>query len=108
MMEARLAAAQEAYRASVNLVSSAYDVPPEIILRHEGQRNSAHPTEVTLARRAALYLAVVGRNLSLRAVARASGLSPEGVRKALAAIEDRRDDPVIDAQIGQLEEEIAA
>jgi hypothetical protein len=51
---------------------------------------------IAAARREAIYLAVTACGRGGRAVARAAGVDPKAVRKALAAVEDKRDDPAFD------------
>lgn len=55
--------------------------------------------QIATARHEALYLAVTACGRSQKSVARATGLSPKAIRKALAAVEDRRDDPKFDREL---------
>lgn len=64
--------------------------------------------ELALARRTVVYLAVVASGVSRRRVAMAVGVGETAVRNALRAIEDLRDDPVFDAWIETLSEQVAA
>lgn len=59
------------------------------------------------ARGLALYLTVVGVGHGQRAVARVVGVHHEAVRKALRAVEERRDLKAFDAELSQLEEQMA-
>jgi hypothetical protein len=68
-------------------------------------RGLADPTaaRVAAARREALYLAVTVCGRPGRSVARAAGLHHRAVQKALAAVEDKRDDPQVDRALGETE-----
>ena len=55
------------------------------------------------ARRTAVYLAVTAGGVPGRQVARVAGLHHRQVQRALAQIEDRRDDPAFDAFLSRLE-----
>ena len=101
-------AAYAAYSASVALVSARLGVPAEHINTREGRYYYTAPPDVVRARRSALYLSVVAFDRSLRSIARAASLTPEGVRKALVAIEDLRDDPRFDRILSDMEQELAA
>ncbi len=100
-------AAHGAYRAAVLMSAQTFRVPiDKITVVPPPHERFTAPPEITRARRAALYLAVVAWDRSMRSVARAAGLTAEGVRKALAAVEDLRDDGEFDAVITQLEREL--
>lgn len=58
---------------------------------------------VAAARREAIYLAVTVYGRGTKSIARVSGLTPPAIRKALAAIEDKRDDPIFDRALDQAE-----
>lgn len=58
------------------------------------------------ARHVAIYLAVCRFGLSLRAAGASIGMSGEGVRKAIAAVEERREDPRYDRRLDELELEL--
>lgn len=100
-------AALAAYQSSVAAVARAMGVAPAAMEARRGRLYRTPPPEVATARRSAVYLAVVVFNRSMRSIARAARLTPEGVRKAVAAIEDRRDDPGFEQVISQLEAELA-
>lgn len=101
-------AALAAYRASLRAAAARFGVAPATIEVRRGRLYRNPPAKVVLARRAALYLSVVVFDRPLREIARASRTSPECVRKALIAIEDRREDPAFEAVLGDLEKELRA
>ena len=92
------------YARAVQLSAEAFGVSPA---DRRWRRKSRVALPLERARRIAIYLSVVACNYGLRDIAEAAGLSHEGVRKALRAVEDWRDDPIIDQQLEQLEEELA-
>lgn len=115
------AAARHAFNTSVAVVAERFHVDPRHITATEGKFRRLPPprsrdwhesrheiSRVVHARRAAVYLAVVGFNSGIRSIGRAASLTAEGVRKALAAVEDLRDDPAFDRQLTQMEREITA
>jgi hypothetical protein len=60
-------------------------------------------TRVTAARHEAIYIAVVILGRGHRSVARVAGVSHTAVNKAVAAVEDRRDDPRFDRSLDQIQ-----
>jgi len=89
--------------AVARLVAGATGVPArEILASTRGSRQASE------ARRVAVYLAVVDLELGRAAVAQAFGRHPRTVRRALALIEDRRDDPRYDAWLTGLEERLVS
>jgi hypothetical protein len=101
-------AAMGAHLSSVELVSRRMGVPSAQIEARAGLIYHFPPPAVALARRTALYLVCCVCGIHLRRLARTAGMSAEGVRKAVAAIEDRRDDPEFDAFVEALEQELVA
>ncbi len=97
-----------ALSSAVALVSKRMRVPREAIEARSGKVYRFPLPEVALARRTAIYLASCLHDIGPRPLARAARMSPEGVRKACAAIEDRRDDPGFDRFIDSLAEELVA
>ena len=95
--------AAENYRRAVELTAKFFDVSP---IDQRWSRKARVPPTMELARRTALYLAVVGHNHSLRTIADVSNLSHEAVRKALHAVEDWRDDEAFDQKLERLEREL--
>ncbi|MEZ5996009.1 MAG: helix-turn-helix domain-containing protein [Hyphomonadaceae bacterium] len=83
---------------AAGVASYALGVPQEAIV--EGARG---PVEVAFARQVAMYLCLVGFELSLPRVAAAFGRDRSTVAHACHAIEDRRDDGQFDLWIGGLE-----
>jgi chromosomal replication initiation ATPase DnaA len=63
---------------------------------------------VALARQSAMYLAHVAFGLTLREVGRAFGRDRTTAAHACRLIENRRDDPAVDAILGALESACAA
>lgn len=104
-----MAAAQGAYEAAAALAARQFRVAQRVI-KTPPERGAERwqDARVILARRTAVYLAVVAFDAPLRAVARAAGVSHTGVRKALAAIEDAREDAALDARLLQMEQELVA
>jgi hypothetical protein len=72
------------------------------------QGGRAQPAQIAFARQAAIYLAIVSSDLPVRRFVREVGVHREVVRRALAAIEDRRDEREIDELLTKLEQEVAA
>jgi hypothetical protein len=87
-------------------VSRQIGVAPDAI-RYGRRGGLPDDPDVRLAKRAALYLAVVACDRRLREVARAAGCSVEFVRQALASIEEARDCPRLDAVLEILSEEVS-
>jgi hypothetical protein len=56
---------------------------------------------------AALYLAHTGRGESMRAIARTAGTFPSTVLRAVRRVEARRDDPLVDSIVSELEEQVS-
>ena len=81
-------------------VASHLDVPPQRILQpvSHAERRRRH---------IALYLAHVVRGVAIKKLAREAGLSPRQTRRVIGEIEDRRDDPAVDATVSRLEEAVA-
>ena len=65
------------------------------------------PAEVALARQLALYLCYVTLSLPMSRIGRLLGRDRSTVSHACAKIEDMRDDPVFDALVSRLEEQVA-
>lgn len=93
------------WRRAIAAVAAELDVPRKSVA--DVRRYREQPKCVARARRTAVYLTVVAHDVSLGAAARVAGLTKEGVRKALHAVEDMRDDPQFDGVVAKLEKEIA-
>lgn len=99
---------QVKWMASAALAASHYGVRAVEIMDIRGAATRARG-ELLNARRAALYLANTGANLSSRALRRATGMERAAIRKHLNAVEDDRDvkaglDALLDTLTGQLQE----
>lgn len=92
------------YQRAVDVAARRLDVSAREVVALDAYR--FQPQDVITARRAAIYVAVVVHDLSLRAVGRVVGMSAEGVRCALRAIEDMRDDPSFDGLVANMEQEL--
>jgi len=88
-----------AARLAMHVAAYACQVEPEDVLAPT--RGSAEPAA---ARQLAMYLAHVALHMSLARVALAFGRDRSTVGHACRLIEDRRDDPALDAQIELLED----
>jgi chromosomal replication initiation ATPase DnaA len=87
----------------VALVCSAYDLTPAQIFRP-----SRGKARVAFARQVAMYVAHVWLGLSLSEVGRRFARDRTTVAHACGLVEDRRDDPVLDATLTVLETTAAA
>jgi hypothetical protein len=96
------------YLSAARCAAPAFGVCEKDVVKTEGANNGNHSASVALARRVVIYLAVTVSNQSSRAVARASGLSPRGVRRALRVVEELRDCAVFDQLINRLEAEFVS
>lgn len=99
--------ARRAYVKAVDLVVDRLGVSRRAVEARRGRNWKKPPPDVALARRAALYLTLVPGDFSLGAVSAAASMTREGVRRALAAVEDLRDDPYLDELMSELEEAFA-
>jgi chromosomal replication initiation ATPase DnaA len=88
-----------AARLAMNLAAYACHVEPEEVLAR-----TRRSVEAAAARQLAMYLAHVALRMSLARVALAFGRDRSTVAHACRLMEDRREDPAIDAQIDVLEE----
>jgi chromosomal replication initiation ATPase DnaA len=80
------------------LVASAFAIPPrDLRMRTRGE------AAVAFARQTAMYLAHVSLGLSLSEVGRAFGRDRTTAAHACRVVEERRDDPRIDALLTRLE-----
>lgn len=94
------------YLAAAEYVAESLGVPSRrVIERRRGLRPGGEPAGLHPL---AIYLAVTSYNLTQEGAARAAGVSPRYIRKALAAIEDRRDDAAFDGMLTEIEERMAA
>lgn len=82
----------------VALVCSAYDLSPTQIFRP-----SRGAARIAFARQVAMYIAHVWLGLSLSEVGRRFGRDRTTVAHACGLVEDRRDDPIIDATLTVIE-----
>lgn len=88
--------------AAVLVASQHYGVPVHVIQDCRGRASRAS-RPVLAGRRAAIYLANVGGNLGVKALARATGMSCPTLRFHLAAVEDHREQKAqLDALMDQL------
>lgn len=90
-------------QAAVHTVASARGLPVDAVC---GAAGSTAPRGAMIARQEAIYLTSVHFNQSLRRIGDVVGLSQEGVRKALATVEGRRDDIAYDRRLDELELEL--
>lgn len=90
----------QVFRRAADLVSGAIGMEPDRV-----HAPKSHPER--RARALAAYLTVVAGNRTANSTATAIGVTAPAVRKMLRAIEDRRDDPAIDARLNELEEALA-
>jgi len=97
----RLAAAS-AFEAALAVVTRD-QVPAD--MRSAGRRPS---NAISRARQTSIYLAIVSFDVEQNAIARALGLDPMAVNRALRRVEDRRDDARFDRSLNRLEQELAA
>lgn len=104
--------ARRIYGRAVEIVAVSAAVPAERIARpatNADRRRAGYEPEARIAagaRSTALYLASVAGDVPMGTVARLAGISREAVRRAVAGIEDARDDPDLDAALGQLEQSL--
>lgn len=97
---------QVKWMASAALAAGQYGVRAVEIMDIRGAATRA-TGELLNARRAALYLASVGSNLSVRALMRATGMQKAAIRKHLWAIEDDREvKPRLDALLDKLTDDL--
>lgn len=91
-------------------VAQIYRVPLKSVVDCRGRGSRAHQgTGLLEARRAAVYLAVVGANLSTKAAVRASGLHRKTVYHHLRRVEEDRDlKGELDAMLDALADQLAA
>lgn len=95
-----------AYRAAAEHVAESQGVSARrTIERRRGLRRRGEPVGLHPL---VLYLTVTAYNLTQEGAAKAAGVSSRYVRKALAAIEDRRDDAGFDSMVAGIEERMAA
>jgi hypothetical protein len=104
-----------AYLAATEVVAIRHGVAAERVRRGLTQAETARvalsarglgsdeEARIATARHEAIYLAVTVFGRSHKSIARAAGISPPAVRKALTAIEDRRDEPRFDRELDELE-----
>lgn len=101
-------ASRAAFLAAAALVAHRHNIPLESVTRPPAPaeqaavalaaRGLADPSaaRIAAARHEAIYLTVTTLNRGGRSVARAAGVDPKTVRKALKQVEDKRDDPKFD------------
>jgi hypothetical protein len=95
-------AEEAAWLAAAALAARTYSVRVAEVIDCRG-RETRGPPAIQKARRAAVYLAVVGANLSTRGLSRASGLACNTIRPHLHALEDDRETrAALDAQMEEL------
>lgn len=87
----------------VALVCGAFDLTPGQI--HRGTRGAAR---VAFGRQVAMYIAHIWLGLSMSEVGRRFGRDRTTVAHACRLVEDRRDDPVLDATLAVIETAAAA
>lgn len=88
--------------AAAMLAARTYQVRPCQVLDCRGRRTRASGA-LLIARRAALYLAAVGGNLSVRALCRATSLDHSTIERHLAAVEDDREAKAeLDARLDEM------
>lgn len=118
LMLAKLAAAahragsQAALEAGYGIASKANGVSIAAVKAGVNPNDVRHGAEgarlLVTARREALYFSVAFFNQPLRAISRVAGMSPEGVRKACHAVEQRREVSSYDRWLDELELELMA
>lgn len=99
--------ARAAYKKSIELTARFFGVSRSRIRKKRKHPRGGSPI-ITKARQSAVYLAVVACNCNMTSVARAANFSPEGVRKAVAAVEDCRDSAQFDAFLETLTAELVS
>lgn len=93
--------ASGAWRATVERVCAFTRV------KADAMRTSHNPPEcVAQARMLAVYLAVVELEIGQHELARVSGYLQRTISNAVSTIEDRRDDPALDAAIDMMADEL--
>lgn len=92
--------AEQTLRRAALVVARAERMPVGAVLEPEGRRARA-------ARHLAAYLAVTVGGVPGRRVAAAAGVTRRAVRRALARVEEDRDDPGFDRFISTLEDRYA-
>ncbi len=100
--------------ASVQVVAARRGLPPECVRQavSTAVRDATTGRLVGLsndacrAKQEALYLATTVFGRSMRSVARAAGMSPPAVLKAVRAVEDRREEGAVDRSLDELELEL--
>jgi len=77
----------------------------EILARYSDLADGSFPPGAGMisSRDAAIYLAHTGGGESLRALARATGTHPSTMMRTVRRLETRRDDPLVDSIIGEIE-----
>lgn len=103
-------AAHCGFEAALMVVSSASGVQAMQIRAGVDANRVRHrdpaAVEISEARQEAIYLAAVRFGISLRKIAQSLGVSHEAVRKAIRAVEDRRDRDDCDRRLDELEIEL--
>ncbi len=97
-----------AYQAAVAVTASEFGVDKSEIEKRSGDVWYKPSNKLSVARRTAIYLAVVVFDRPMRSVARVAGYTGSGALKAIRAIEDRRDDEQFDQTLEKLTLELAA
>lgn len=90
-------AAARAFETSLALVARRNAVDPAEARRRRARRPAVEAKQI------ALYLAVTCFGEQLRPVSRAAGIAASTALRAVRAIEDRRDAPAFDRQVGAFE-----
>lgn len=70
---------------------------------HDCPKEVARLRAIASARHEALYLSHIVFGREQRPLARVAGISPPALRKALAAVEERRSDPIVDRMLDEAE-----
>jgi len=93
----RLFDARQAWIISTEIVCAAMNVPVAAVLTRKRGRGS-RPAPESAARSASIYLAVTAFDVNRAALANAAGVQKQYIYRVLAATEDLRDKPDIDAK----------
>lgn len=93
------------FQATSTIAAREHGVRPQEVLR---TLKPGSFLKVQRARAEAVYLAAVSAGVGARRLACAAGVSHVAIIKMCRRVEDARDDPIVDARLCRLEQEIAA
>jgi transcriptional regulator with XRE-family HTH domain len=94
-----------AYRMALAMAAEALGMDVALVHRSDPKKRATHSEAWMRAaevRRLAIYLLNAGTGFSQSEVARAAGMTKQGVCEAMKAFENRRDDPAFDALLEKL------